>query len=297
MGRPAAKMIVPLLCCISLCMIPAGCGGTAQTLPADESPAVAPTEDAADMESMVVRLDDGSLLLIDRRTGSPFVPTAIDKADIVGPDGSRLTPDELRTGNVVRVSGNGIMLESYPGQYPGIDAIEVVAEGSEADADAYADLIAELSATADPSQPATADLEYATDLARVTLALRDNGYTWTYEEDGESVQVAADAAHPVQIVPEDLPDARIDGPIEASVVFDRAATALTVTRWDERAVERAASAAGSYQGVEADALAGESVDAALAGTEATFTMTPGYRYALDATFAEGAVGYVFVALD
>ena len=44
-----------------------------------------------DMEAMVVRLHDGSLLLVDNRSGSPFVPTAIYEADIIGLDGQTLT--------------------------------------------------------------------------------------------------------------------------------------------------------------------------------------------------------------
>lgn len=250
----------------------------------------------SDMEAMVVRLDDGGLLLVDTRSGSPFVPTAVDEADIIGVDGHALTADDLRPGNVVRVAGNGIMLESYPGQYPGIETIEVVSEGTAADAERYADLVAELSVTVDPAQPAAANLEYTTDLARVTLMLRDNGYTWTYEENGEPVQVIADAAHPVQIDPADVSDAGIDQPVEGTVVFDRPVEALTVTRWDERELEQAASEAGSYQDVDADSLSSETVTVSFEDKTARLDLDPGYRYAFDATFAEGTVGYVFTTL-
>ncbi|GAA0632340.1 hypothetical protein [Bifidobacterium pullorum] len=250
----------------------------------------------SDMEAMVVRLDDGGLLLVDTRSGSPFVPTAVDEANIIGVDGRALTADDLRPGNVVRVAGNGIMLESYPGQYPGIETIEVVSEGTAADAERYADLVAELSVTVDPAQPAAANLEYATDLARVTVALRDNGYTWTYEENGEPVQVIADAADPVQTDPANVPDAGIDQPVEGTVVFDRPVEALTVTRWSEQTLEQAASAAGSYQDIDVDSLPAETVTVSLEDEKARVDLDPGYRYALDATFAEGTVGYVFTTL-
>ena len=217
------------------------------------------------------------------------VRRSCEEADIIGADGRALTADDLRPGNVVRVAGNGIMLESYPGQYPGIETIEVVREGSAADAERYADLVAELSVTVDPAQPAAANLEYATDLARVTLMLRDNGYTWTYEENGEPVQVIADVAHPVQIDPADVPDAGIDQPVEGAVVFDRPVEALTVTRWSEQALEQAASEAGSYQDIDADSLPAETVTVSLEDEKARVDLDPGYRYALDATFAEGTV--------
>ena len=295
MGRSMGRMAVLLLCCTMLCMIPAGCGQSPEAESTKGATAMTTTGRSAetDMEAMVVRLHDGSLLLVDNRSGSPFVPTAIDEADIIGLDGQTLTVDDLQVGNVVRVVGNGIMMQSYPGQYPGIETIEVIKEGSSADAEEYADLIAELSISMDPSQPASANLEYVTDLASVTLMLQDNGYTWTYEENGEPTQVIADAAHPVQINPADLPDVRVDQPLDVTIVFDRTATALTVTRWGEQAIEQAASSAGGYQNIDVDPLSGEPVDVALDGAKAVLTVEPGYRYVVDAEFAEGTVCYVF----
>lgn len=298
MGRPMTKVVGSVLCCAALCMVPSGCGQPSESGSAEGPAAMKAAGRSAesDMEAMVVRLDDGGLLLVDTRSGSPFVPTAVDEADIIGVDGHALTADDLKPGNVVRVAGNGIMLESYPGQYPGIETIEVVSEGTAADAERYADLVAELSVTVDPAQPAAANLEYTTDLARVTLMLRDNGYTWTYEENGEPVQAIADAAHPVQIDPADVSDAGIDQPVEGTVVFDRPVEALTVTRWSEQALEQAASAAGSYQDIDADSLPAETVTVSLEDEKARVDLDPGYRYALDATFAEGTVGYVFTTL-
>ena len=298
MGRPMTKVVGSVLCCVALCMVPSGCGQPSESGSAEGAAAMKAAGRSAesDMEAMVVRLDDGGLLLVDTRSGSPFVPTAVDEADIIGVDGRALTADDLKPGNVVRVAGNGIMLESYPGQYPGIETIEVVSEGTAADAERYADLVAELSVTVDPAQPAAANLEYTTDLARVTLMLRDNGYTWTYEENGEPIQVIADVAHPVQIDPADVSDAGIDQPVEGTVVFDRPVEALTVTRWSEQALEQAASAAGSYQDIDADSLPAETVTVSLEDEKARVDLDPGYRYALDATFAEGTVGYVFTTL-
>ena len=66
--------------------------------------------------AMVVTFGDGEVLFVDQETGTPYYPTL--------PEG---TP-ELTAGNIVRVSGNGIMLESYPAQYPGITDVEVIEE-------------------------------------------------------------------------------------------------------------------------------------------------------------------------
>lgn len=106
MGRPMGRMAVLLLCCTMLCMIPAGCGQSPEAESTKGATAMTTTGRSAetDMEAMVVRLHDGSLLLVDNRSGSPFVPTAIYEADIIGLDGQTLTVDDLQVGNVVRVS-------------------------------------------------------------------------------------------------------------------------------------------------------------------------------------------------
>lgn len=211
--------------------------------------------------AMVVTFDDGEVLFVDQDTGTPYYPTL--------PEGA----PELAAGNIVRVTGNGIMLESYPAQYPGITRVEVVEEGSPADAEKYDELVAEIWQPKDPTEPPYASVEYATDLAVVSLVPTTCGYTWTYEEDGEEQTVAVDAPHPTQLEADELPDARVDGPTEVTVSFDVEMTELVVSRWSEDALD----------------VEGEPVEA----EDGTFIVEPGYRYAFFATFDAGGATYVF----
>lgn len=211
--------------------------------------------------AMVVTFDDGEVLFVDQNTESPYYPTLPDDAP------------ELTAGNIVRVTGNGIMLESYPAQYPGITRVEVVEEGSPADAEKYDELVAEIWQPKDPTEPPYASVEYATDLAVVSLVPTTCGYTWTYEEDGEEQTVAVDAPHPTQLEADELPDARVDGPTEVTVSFDVEMTELVVSRWSEDALD----------------VEGEPVEA----EDGTFIVEPGYRYAFFATFDAGGATYVF----
>ena len=211
--------------------------------------------------AMVVTFDDGEVLFVDQDNGSPYYPTL--------PEGA----PELTAGNIVRVTGNGIMLESYPAQYPGITRVEVVEEGSPADAEKYDELVAEIWQPKDPTEPPYASVEYATDLAVVSLVPTTCGYTWTYEEDDEEQTVAVDAPHPTQLEADELPDARVDGPTEVTVSFDVEMTELVVSRWSEDALD----------------VEGEPVEA----EDGTFIVEPGYRYAFFATFDAGEATYVF----
>ena len=243
--------------------------------------------------AMVLRLGDGSLLLVDQDTETPFVPTAIGDAEIAGIDGTAIAPEDLEPGNVVRITGNGIMLESYPGQYPGITRVEVIDEGAPEDAAVYDELVTQLWSEPDPSQPASASLDYTTDLAAVSLMPLTNGFTWSFKEDGQMRTVVADVPHPTQISRDDIPDARIDSEIEATLTLDRSARSVSVTRWSEDDIAAATEKAASPSDIDADALPGQQVEAALVDSTVTLAIEPGWRYCVKVTFGEGTVSYVF----
>lgn len=234
--------------------------------------------------ALVIHVNDG-LLFVSQDTGTPYTP-GFDGAEVVDADGNVIDADALADGNVVEVTGNGIMLQSYPAQYPGITQVRIVDEGAPEDIEAYRELIDQLTVTRDPAEPAQASISYRTELAVVTLGLLTHGYTWTHEENGQAMTVCADVAHPCDIAREDLPDAKLDGPTTATAIFDLPASALTVARWSEDDI----TAAG---GVDEDNLGGESVPVEEVDGSFTFTIEPGWRYRLDATFDTGQVGYLF----
>ncbi|MBV4307885.1 hypothetical protein KSZ74_23130, partial [Parabacteroides distasonis] len=67
-------------------------------------------------------------------------------------DGEMLEESDLSAGDLVEIYGNGIMLESYPGQYPGVSRMVLVQEGTEEDASQYQELIDQVYAEPDPSE-------------------------------------------------------------------------------------------------------------------------------------------------
>lgn len=287
------RIAIIALACLGAVAGIAGCA--ANSTRRTEGSGTEPQEGQREFEStaMVLRLGDDSLLFVDQDTETPFVPTAIGDAEIAGIDGAAIAPEDLEPGNVVRITGNGIMLESYPGQYPGITRVEVIDEGAPEDAAIYDELIAQLWSEPDPSQPASASLDYTTDLAAVSLMPLTNGFTWSFKEDGQMRTVVADVPHPTQISRDDIPDARIDDAIEAALALDRPARSVSVTRWREDAIAAAAEKAGSPSDIDADALSGEQVEVALVDSTATLTIEPGWRYCAKVTFDEGTVSYVF----
>ena len=69
------------------------------------------------MKAMVLRDPSGDLYFVDEKGG---LFTASLPETIAGPDGESLSPEELEAGDTVELYGDGIMLESYPGQYQGV---------------------------------------------------------------------------------------------------------------------------------------------------------------------------------
>ena len=188
------------------------------------------------------------------------------------------------------MTGNGIMLESYPGQYPGVTKIEVIDEGTPEDAARYDELVAEIWHPRDPGEPANAQIEYRTDLAVVTMAIDRLSLTWdSEEEDGTRMTVHSDGVHPTQIAPDVIATATIGAPLEATISFDVTAKSVYIERWSEEAI---AEAKQSGEGAELD-LEGESVAATFENGVATFTIEPGWRYWVHAFFAAGDVEYAF----
>lgn len=241
-------------------------------------------DEALTSTAMVVTFGDGRVLFVDQRTETPYYPTL--------PEGA----PELTAGDVVRVTGNGIILESYPAQYPGITDIEVIEEGTPADAERYDELVAQIWQPKDPTEPPLASLEYTTELAATSVMLETCGYTWSYEENGEMATVVADAPHPVQLEAGDLPDARVDGPAEVTLSFDVPCTAAGIVRWPEDELGAAAEAAGSAQAVEVDAVEGDVWTAdehEIVNGSVVFTAEPDWRYAVEAHFDAGEAIYVF----
>lgn len=236
--------------------------------------------------AMVVTFGDGEVLFVDQETGTPYYPTNMPS-----------DAPELAAGNIVRVTGNGIMLESYPAQYPGITDVEVIEEGAPADAEKYDELVTQIWQPKDPSEPPLASLEYTTELAATSVMLGSYGYTWSYEENGSEQTVTADAPHPTQLEAAELSDARVDGPTEVTVTFDVPCTAAGIVRWPEDELEAAAEAAGSAQAVEIGSVEGDAWtvdDRKIVDGNVVFTVEPGWRYAVEAYFNAGEAVYAFV---
>ncbi len=284
-------VLVLLAACSTTTSAETGADGSTQ----DQGQASGATADEFVSTALVAVLDDGEVLFIDQQTEAPYYPT-LPEGQVFGTDGERLGDGELASGNVVRVTGNGIMLESYPGQYPGITKVEVTDEGTPESLEPYRTLLAELVVERDPSEPPSATVRWRTDSVTSALFPITCGFTWSFEQGGQTVTTIADAMHPTQIDANDLPGMTVAETTEVSVSFGEPAVSAQVERWSESDISAAAEKAGSIQSVNPDDLASDAVEVTVTD-DGTLELVaePGYRYALTVTFEAGTVTYVFTS--
>lgn len=291
---PALAVFAALAALLALgaCSATSPANGSSEGSATEQNRSVDTATDGTVSTALVAEVD-GGILFIGQDSGEPYVPT-LPEGQIFDVDGEQIDEGDLRVGNVVRVTGNGVMLESYPGQYPGITKVEVIDEGSPENLEPYEELLAELVSERDPAEPPGAIVEYRSDSAVVSVILPTYGYTWSFEQDGGTQTTIADAPHPTQYDADELNDVAVDAPTEVTVICDEAATGAVVERWSETDISQAAEAAGSAQALDTSELTAQEVDAELAddGT-LTLTVEPGYRYSLTVEFDAGTVTYAF----
>ena len=79
---------------------------------------------AKPIEAMYIPAGEDGHLMVGEGTGNVFTVTMPE--NIQDKTGKKISEDDLNRGDIVAIYGDGIMLESYPGQYPGVTKIKVV---------------------------------------------------------------------------------------------------------------------------------------------------------------------------
>lgn len=110
-------------CCLTAIVIAAG----SMLVGCQESSSAKP------IEAMYIPAGEDGHLMVGEGTGNVFTVTMPD--NIQDKNGKKISEEDLNRGDIVAIYGDEIMLESYPGQYPGVTKIKVVKEGKASDAD------------------------------------------------------------------------------------------------------------------------------------------------------------------
>ena len=280
------KKFIALLS-LGLALCAAGCGNdttaqsSAQTQDSQDSQEAEETQ-AQDALRAVYLKNDNGVLFVSIEQDSPFTGNIPD--EILDEDGNAISEDDLNNGDVVDVYGNGIMLESYPGQYPGITKLVRVEKENQEYIEKYQEMVDQFLPDPDTSQPPELSLSYRQTDAVVTAICDQFGYTWEFtDENGESQVVIADTAHVLQS--EGLIQFELEGETQMTVVSAYPPEQIVVSRWE----------VGQREASKDSVPEGESVPVEELEDGLAFMAEPGYIYEITGSWPEGEATYVFEA--
>lgn len=267
-------------------LLSAGCGK--RSTGGEEEPKEAQkaiNTDDATIQGMYLTFgeDEDNYIFADMENHSLFYAD-IPKENLLDETGGELDEDALQKGDIVAVYNNGIILESYPPQYPGVTKMVRVKKGTAEDAKQYDELIAQIYQAPDPSEIPYLDIENKQKTAVVTSVINHGSYSWNYTDENGNVAVEADAAHVLQWKRSDAELVELTCDAEdkdLKLMFSRKPKNVKVTRWDDTATVD-------------DIEKGEPVKVELDGKEAEIeTAVPGSVYEVIGEWENGTVVYGF----
>lgn len=228
--------------------------------------------------------EEGGYVFIGEETASVF--TASFPEEIVDVNGNIIKKEQLVNGNVVKIYGNGIMAESYPGQYHGVNKMEVIEQGNPSDTDKYKDIIDSIYQEPDPAEPPMLSIEYRTESAVITAGANRGGYEWTYtDKNGESQSVKTDSAHILQWT--EMIDIRLENSTDLTLHFTKEPKEVVVVRWSEE-----------FKGTESEAFPeGEEVTTEVVDNKYMLKAVEAeYIYQVIGTWDNGSVEFGFITV-
>lgn len=271
-----------------------GCGKT-DTNDADNAAESAQSEsETADgisdnteaMHCILLKGQGDTWLFADTAASSVF--TAPIPEDLTDAAGNAMTADQLVSGNRIDIYGNGIMLESYPGQYPGVTKMVMTGEGSPEDVEPYQDEINMIFAEPDLSNPPQLNIVYTASFGTVTSIINGPGnYEWTVPAEGDEANTIAACGRPV-LQWDNLESVTIEGRTDMRLEGEPLPDKATVCRWP---VSAYLAESEDLDNVEGEAV---TVETGADGQIILKDVEAGYVYEIVAEWEMGQAEYGFI---
>ena len=279
-----AKLIVGIGVAL-LILIVLVAAGTRNHFMQDE-PADKPKADSGyTMQAVYLKKEDGNNIFVELENDMPFTGK-IPQEELYDENGEKITEQDLNNGDVLNIYGNGIMAQSYPGQYNGISKIERTEQENQEYIEEYSHFLDEFFVEKEPSQRPELNVCYTDDLAAVTVMIPEAlGYTWTYEENGESNTITTDAPHILQTNPTEV--TKLSEPMKMELMFDAKPESVQILSWED-------SLLGQYQD-RADQIPDGTPVEVQENEEGNpeFTAQPGCVYLVQGQWENGTADYGF----
>ena len=236
------------------------------------------------MQAVYLKKEDGNNIFVELENDMPFTGK-IPQEELYDENGEKITEQDLNNGDVLNIYGNGIMAQSYPGQYNGISKIERTEQENQEYIEEYSHFLDEFFVEKEPSQRPELNVCYTDDLAAVTVMIPEAlGYTWTYEENGEGNTITTDAPHILQTNPTEV--TKLSEPMKMELMFDVKPESVQILSWED-------SLLGQYQDSADQIPDGTPVEQENEEGNPEFIAQPGCVYLVQGQWENGTADYGF----
>ena len=238
------------------------------------------------LKAVYLEKEDGNSIFVNLTEEYPFDGN-IPEGELYDEDGEKLTQEDLNSGDVLNIWGNGVIAESYPAQYNGITKMERTEQSNQEYIDQYGHYLEELFVEKDPSELPYLNVCYRDELADAAVMIPDPlSYTWTYtDESGESRTVTTDGAHVLHTEPVEVK--KISEPMTMELYFDEVPESVELLVWDDTLL-------GQYQDSADQIPEGTAVEVTKSGKgNLEFNAQPGSVYLVQGQWDQGTVEYGF----
>lgn len=238
------------------------------------------------LKAVYLEKEDGNSIFVNLTEEYPFDGN-IPEGELYDEDGEKITQEDLNSGDVLNIWGNGVIAESYPAQYNGITKMERTEQSNQEYIDQYGHYLEELFVEKDPSELPYLNVCYRDELADAAVMIPDPlSYTWTYtDESGESRTVTTDGAHVLHT--ESVEVKKISEPMTMELYFDEVPESVELLVWDDTLL-------GQYQDSADQIPEGTAVEVTKSGKgNLEFNAQPGSVYLVQGQWDQGTVEYGF----
>ena len=238
------------------------------------------------LKAVYLEKEDGNSIFVNLTDEYPFDGN-IPEGELYDEDGEKITQEDLNSGDVLNIWGNGVIAESYPAQYNGITKMERTEQSNQEYIDRYGHYLEELFVEKDPSELPYLNVCYRDELADAAVMIPDPlSYTWTYtDESGESRTVTTDGAHVLHTEPVEVK--KISEPMTMELYFDEVPESVELLVWDDTLL-------GQYQDSADQIPEGTAVEVTKSGKgNLEFNAQPGSVYLVQGQWDQGTVEYGF----
>lgn len=238
------------------------------------------------LKAVYLEKEDGNSIFVNLTEEYPFDGN-IPEGELYDEDGEKITKEDLNSGDVLNIWGNGVIAESYPAQYNGITKMERTEQSNQEYIDQYGHYLEELFVEKDPSELPYLNVCYRDELADAAVMIPDPlSYTWTYtDESGESRTVTTDGAHVLHT--ESVEVKKISEPMTMELYFDEVPESVELLVWDDTLL-------GQYQDSADQIPEGTAVEVTKNGKgNLEFNAQPGSVYLVQGQWEQGTAEYGF----